>query len=102
MEKKNYGRYLKEPREATHRVVRNSSIGLSALLSSLFLYYGYSFWTGGRLRVNGTEIRPGVKYDGGTIILCTFCVIIGSFALAVLGQNVKIVVEARVAGKMAY
>lgn len=57
---------------------------------------------GGKLRVDEVEIRDGVKYDGGTIILVTFSVVTASFALAGVGQNIKIISEAQIAGNMAY
>ena len=57
---------------------------------------------GAKVKIDGTEIRPGVKYDASVILIVLFSIITGSFSLAIMTQNLKIVTESRVAGKMAY
>lgn len=98
----NYARYLEGPKKAQHTLVRNLSLGLAAIFAVIFFYYGYALTMGGKLRVDEVEISEGVKYDGGTIILVTFSVVTASFALAGVGQNIKIISEAQIAGNMAY
>ena len=83
-------------------MTRDTSILFALIMSIIFVYYGYAFFVGGYLRVNEVEIRPGEIYTGGTIIGCMSMILIASFQLGGISNNAKVMVEARVAGRMAY
>jgi len=72
-------------------------------MGSINLFYAYAFFFGGYLRYTSMEENnTDQEYSGGRIITIMFCIIIGCFTLAGIGENLKAVFEGKVAGKMAF
>lgn len=80
------------------------SVGLSIFMSLIFAFYGYSFIFGGMLRVREVvnSGAGGGIYTGGTIISVMNCIMIGSWSISGIFQNMQVLTEGRIAAKMAY
>lgn len=84
LESNNYKKYLTLPKEAQAKLVRNVSLGLAFLLSFIFLYYAYALQMGSKMKLDGKEVSPGVKYDSAIILIVLFSIITGSFTIAIV------------------
>ena len=102
LEIKNYVKYLSKVNEVNKRFARNFSLSLALLLCLIFLFYGYALGLGSWLRVSEKKAYDGKLYSGGAIVGIMSAVITASFALAGSAQNMKVITEAKIAGKMAY
>lgn len=78
------------------------AIGIAAIFSAIFFYYGYALYMGGLFRIDEVEVSPGRLYSGGIVVGTMTSILIASFQIGGISQNFKVIAEARVAGRMAY
>ena len=76
---------------------------------TFLFFYCYCFYFGGYLRAEQVENSALFSkegeisiYTGGVVITCLFCLIMGITRIAAVGQFMKFVNEAKVAGRMAF
>lgn len=77
------------------------SVTISMFHLVINFFYAYAFFFGGYLRYSSFE-TGNVEYSGGKILAIMFCIVIGCFTIGAIGDNVKAVIEGRVAGKMIW
>jgi hypothetical protein len=78
-----------------------SAFGQSIMYFAISIFYSYAFYFGGVLMAEGLKTRDN-EYSGGTILTCMFCVLNGAFYLGGAGPHIKMIAEARVAGKQTF
>jgi ABC-type multidrug transport system fused ATPase/permease subunit len=102
LEARNYGKYLTRSYEAQQKFNGSMAFGIAFFMSLIFVFYGYSFFFGGLLRVNGVSNAISGTYTGGTIISVMNCIMIGCWSISSIFTNAQVLMDARIAARMAY
>lgn len=102
LEMKNYNKYLSQAKKVGKAQALKKAVGNTIVLVMFFCFYAYTFFIGGLLKYNKTEMSPGQVYTGGAIVGIMFCVLFGGFSLGGAGPHFVALTEGKIAGKMAF
>lgn len=109
LEEKIYCKYLLRSKNMANKTGWKQAMVSGILMSCFFFFYAYCFYFGGYLRSEEIEnskvfAEEGKKsiYTGGVVITCLFCLIMAVVRVATIGQYMKHVNDAKVAGRMAF
>ena len=77
-----FKKYLDKSLGVGYTAGTKKAIGLATFLTTINLFYGYSFYFAGFLRWNEFVDGRGNLFTGGSAIVIIFCVLLSSFGFA--------------------
>lgn len=103
VEAKNYERYLINAKNSSVKNHFKNSFLMGGLFVFIYFAYAYAFWVGGEFVVNQYYNHGKERaYTGGDALGVFFAIIIGLFSISMITNQIKAIVECKVAAKMLY
>lgn len=100
---KNYNGHLEIARKAGAKEKVMTGLGMSIMMAMIYSVYSYSFWVGANFVKDGVINRvTGEIYTFMDILAVFFGILFGLFSMEGMGNAMKAVGEAQVAGKLAF
>jgi ATP-binding cassette subfamily B (MDR/TAP) protein 1 len=100
---KNYNKYLERAKKAGESAGLTLNFALGFFLFIIYAAYAYAFWMGGIYIYNHVynPLNDG-PYTGGDVISCFFGILFGLIAILSASNNLKGLLEGKIAGKNAF
>lgn len=99
----NYSKYLIRAKNASMWNHFCNALGLGFMFMIIYCCYAYAFYAGSLFVEHQVwNSGRGRPYQGGDSIGCFFAVLIGLFSIAMISNQVKATVEAKVAAKFIF